>query len=489
MKRNPLQKLLLVFVLIAGFVSCRKDDFDEPPLGGEDPAMVANMTIDSLKKMYQDTIIFDNAIIKIQNDWIISAVVIADDKSGNLYKSIIVDDGTAGISIRIDQSDYNTDYPVGRRIFIKLKNLAMGDYSNMIQLGSYVDATSQPASVEPIPSSLIRSYFFPGKWGIPVVPHNVSIAELNANNNKWQNRLIRLDGVEFEPADTAQTWADAVNLFSEDRMLVNCDGDKIIVRTSGYSNFASLNTPTGNGSLVAVFTVYNTTEQLVLRDLNDVQMDTARCNGSGGGPVTPINIIDARNLYPGTTTAPSGTGIYGVVISDRANNNLNGRNVYIQDNTGGIVVRFAANHTFNLGDSVEVKIGGRLFNEFNGLLQIDNVPNANATLLGTGTVTPRIATIADILANMNGASDSWESTLVTIVDATITGGATYSGSKQVNDGTGTMTMFTATGATFSGSTIPSGPVTLTAILSEYSFFTPPNTGEQLLLRNLSDVQP
>ncbi|MFN0187223.1 MAG: DUF5689 domain-containing protein, partial [Bacteroidia bacterium] len=136
-------KKLLVLALLAmisiNFVSCRKDDFDEPPLNGADPNLNVNMTIDSLKKIYRDSIIVFNKVVTINNDWIISGVVTADDKSGNFYKTMVIEDATAGIAIRLDQTEFHTKYPVGRRVFIKLKGMVMGDYGNLIQLGGYVD--------------------------------------------------------------------------------------------------------------------------------------------------------------------------------------------------------------------------------------------------------------------------------------------------------------------------------------------------------------
>jgi hypothetical protein len=75
----------------------------------------------------------------------------------------------------------------------------------------------------------------------------------------------------------------------------------------------------------------------------------------------------------------------------------------------------------NLGDEVEIAISDVELSEFNKLLQVNNVPLPNATKKSSGnTLTPRTATIAEIIANFN----AWESTLVKIANVTITGGAT-----------------------------------------------------------------
>jgi hypothetical protein len=165
-------KLLLLLMTLAFTLvtSCRKDDFDEPPMNGEDPNLNVNITIDSLKKYYQGN------ILKIDSNWIIAGVVTADDKSGNFYKTIVLEDNTAGISIRLDLSNYNVDYPIGRRVFVKLKGLYMGDYGDLIQLGGWVDSTGTTPSVEPIPMSLVSDYLIGGSYNLNPQPASVNIS-------------------------------------------------------------------------------------------------------------------------------------------------------------------------------------------------------------------------------------------------------------------------------------------------------------------------
>jgi len=62
----------------------------------------------------------------------------------------------------------------------------------------------------------------------------------------------------------------------------------VMVRSSGYATFAADPIPDLNGTLTAVFTVYNGTSQLLIRDNYDVDMTAARCGGTpppppGGG--------------------------------------------------------------------------------------------------------------------------------------------------------------------------------------------------------------
>lgn len=456
-----------VLILVLGFSSCVKDDFDAPPADGEDPDITANTTISQLKQL------FSGSPVEITDSLVIQGVVISSDKAGNFYKTLVIQDATAGISIRLDQADLYADYPIGRRIFVKCKNLWLGDYGNLVQLGGALDNSDpQNPGVLPIPSAIIGTYLLKGKYNIAVTPITLTIDQLD---NLYQNMLIRLNNTEFATAELGKTYADAVDQSSENRNVTDCNGNSVILRNSGFAQFAGDTLPEGNGTLTAIFTVFGNTFQLVINDVTDVQFDSARCTSGGGGD----GILGIRNLYTGSdVTIGSGKTITGIVISDRVNGNFDSRNLVIQDSTGGIVVRFTAAHNFNLGDEVEVDVSGETLTEFNGLIEVDGVPNANATKTGTGSITPRGATISQITSNSN----IWESTLVKVYDVTLTGGSgKYSGTITMTDASGTLDMYTRTGATFANTNYPTGSVSVTGVLGDFN-------GEQLSIRSTADVQ-
>ncbi|MFM7768717.1 MAG: DUF5689 domain-containing protein [Bacteroidota bacterium] len=471
--------------------SCRKDDFDNPPAGGADPDLTVNQTIADLKAGYQF-----GQFKTITEDWIIAGVVTADDRSGNFYKTIIIQDATAAIAIRIDLSDYYTKYPIGRRVFVKLKGLVLGDYNDLIQLGGFID-NSNPAfpSVEPIPLAMINDYLFPGQYNLTVDPEVVTINQLVTNTFDYQNKLIKLYSVEFDPADTSLTYADVANQASANRALNDCSGGTIDLRSSNYATFAGDTLPNGKGTLTGIFSVYGNFAQMYIRDTYDVQLDSTRCNGGGGGggPATPVSISYVRGLYTGSTISSlPALKIKGVVISDKSTGNFVSKNITIQDSTGGIVVRFTADHAFNLGDQVEIVVSGTELSVFTGVLQVNLVPLANASLLATGVaVTPRIATVADINANFN----LWESTLVKVLNSNITSTTGAYGASAapypdvfVDDGTGSIELYTRGAATFSSSSVPAGTVSVTAIVVPYVSNSNPTLIKELMIRNLSDIQ-
>ncbi len=262
----------VVLVLSAVTFSACKKSFDNPP-GPADPAIVANTTIRDLKALHTTPGAYD----VITSDIIISGIVVADDRSGNLYKQLYIQDATGGIQVLLDAvSLYNT-YPVGRRVFIKCKGLCVSDYNGLMALGVKATVAGLP-SQEGIPSGVINNYLIGGSINNPVVPKVVSQSVLGTNmQDPYLGTLIQLDGYEF--SDVNATYSDTSAYKSTVNLdIKNCSGQTIIIRTSAYANFAGKKVPAGNGSVVAIYTTFGTTRQLLLREDEDVNFTGGRCN-------------------------------------------------------------------------------------------------------------------------------------------------------------------------------------------------------------------
>ncbi len=456
--------IIAAIAIMFALSSCVKDRFDTPPTGGVDPDLTVNFSIDSVKARFTG-----GTYYQFTDDKIISAIVVGDDKSGNLYKNLAIEDSTGGISLLIDGSYLYTNMPIGRRVFIKLKGLYVTQYKGLYQIAGYINADG---SIGGVPSAILNKSVIPGKWGLTVMPKVVSISQLN---DSYQSELIELDGVEFASADADKIFADSYNKYSLSRILKDCHGGSVEVYTSGYADFAGAHTPSGNGKMLCIYSVYNGAGQLIIRDLSDLSMDSTRC---GGTVVTGNGIAGVASSYQGSDVVlPSGKTITGIVISDKDFGNIDPKNMVIQDSTGGIVVRFTATHSFALGDKVTVDVSGLTLTSYNGLLEILNTPASAATANGTGTITPRVATISQINAN----SLAWQSTLLTVQSATLSGTGTYSGSQTLTDATGNVTLYTRSAASFSGASLPTGSHTVTGFLGNFN-------APQFQIRNTTDVQ-
>jgi len=457
---------ILILLTMLVFPACVDLEFDEPPVANL-PDLQGNTTIAELTAKHT----IGEAASKIEEDIIIGGIVVGDDETGNFYKQIAIQDETGGIIVRMNATGLFNEYPIGREVFVKCNGLYIGDYNGLVQLNGSAE--------DPIEEALISEIVVGGARDQMVEPAIINISDLS-NESFLRSKvatLVQLDEVEFISADANATYADAANNYSLNRTLQDCDDNNLIIRTSGYCDFAAELTPGGNGTIVAVMTVYNSTPQLIVRDPADLDMEGPRCD-SGTGTEELMTLAEVRDLFAGgADEGPENKKVKGVVISDKDNENINYQNMVIQDASAGILIRFEAGHSFSLGTEVEVIISGQELSEYEGLLQVTGVPIGLATSMGAASQpTPREATINEVIQNL----EAWESTLVKVSDATISGAATYNGTVTVSDASGSIPMFTWSQATFSSQTLPVGEVSLVAIVSDYN-------GPQINIRNLDDV--
>lgn len=465
-------KILITSLSLITILSCNKK-FDEPP-AYVPPNLTVDLTIADLKAMH--TI---GNIEQITVDKIISGIVIADDRSGEFYKTIVIQDSTGGINIKLDGYDLYTKYPVGRQVFIKVKNLYLGDYNKLMEIGGGIDNSGTKPQVAAIASSLFDGYIVKGTLNNVITPKVVKVADLN---DRYQNTLIQLDNFEFSVPDTSKTFADtSLNSSAVNYTIKSCDGENIILRNSSYADFAGYNVPNGNGSIIAVYTIYGSTKQLNIRDTSDVKFQNSRCGGGGNGSV--ISIADVRNFYKGSDITLGNYLVTGIVISDAASKNVSSGSIVLQDNNRGISLYFdgSANvSNFHTGDSIVVDVTGGTLTTFNGSLEIklssSSLPSIAA---GTGKmITPQQLTIQQLNTNL----PEIEYTLVTIKDATASGGNTYAGNKTLNDATGNITLYTSSSATFASDALPTDARTWTGYCNMF------NSTKEFSIRNTSDVK-
>ena len=292
-------KLSILFIfsaIILTINSCKKT-FDAPP-APSDPNLTVTNTIKELKAMHTVA----GSLDMINSDMIIAGTVIANDKSGNLYKTIYIQDATGSIQLSLDASGLFNSYPVGRKVYVKCKGLCVSDYNNMIQLGVKATVSGVP-SFQAIASNLIGQYVVGGSVNNAVPIKTVTLADLKTNmQDSLLGTLIRLENFEF--SDTSKTFADTSSYKNDANLDIrNCDGGSIIIRTSGYANFAGVKAPGGNGSVVALYTVFRTTRQLILRDTSDLQLKGSRCNlfeenfqGYTSSGTSPLNVPGWLNI-------------------------------------------------------------------------------------------------------------------------------------------------------------------------------------------------
>lgn len=320
MNRKNIWISLAVMVLITSLsvTSCKKK-YTDPPVTGA-PDIVANITIKDVKARYTS-----GAPVAITDDAVIEGIVSCDDKSGNYYQQIAIQDATGGVLLRLAGSNHYNNYPVGRKLFVKLKGLYLGQYSGTLQFGGGIDqAYMNQGGVTLLASNLQDQHIIKGPLNQPLVPQVVTVSQLSTNiQDKYVSTLIKLADFEFAPSELGKNYAD--DAASGNRIIQACTSpstNRITLRTSNYCNFATLPVAQGNGEIIGVYSFFGSTKQFTIRDTTDVRFYNPRCptaagNGSINLGTTSPFIINFDNLG-NTTNIGVGSLPSGVYLKESA---------------------------------------------------------------------------------------------------------------------------------------------------------------------------
>lgn len=276
-RQNLLSALVAMVAIPLLMVSCKKRFEDPPPIGA--PDIVANTSIRDLKARLTAT----GTTVAITDDVVIEGVVSCDDRSGNFYQQIAIQDSTGGILLRLAGNNLFNNYPVGRQVFVKCQGLHLGEYGRMVQLGGGVETGG--GGVTLLAVNLQDKHLVKGALNQPLVPKTVTVAQLGTSlQDPYVNTLVRLEGFEFAANELSKNYADDDQ--SGNRIIQGCTNpttNRLTLRTSNYANFATIRVPQGNGEIIGVYSIFNSTKQWTIRDTTDVRFYGPRCPTAGGG--------------------------------------------------------------------------------------------------------------------------------------------------------------------------------------------------------------
>ena len=145
-------------------------------------------TIAELKQMY------NGKPVKISKSCVIKGQVTTSDQVGNLYKSLYIQDETAGIEVKIGKNGLYNEYKLGQWIYVDCTDLTIGDYNGMINLG-YDDPTNKYETSYMEHAYIIDSHVFKGEYDEPVKPVVVKEADLLKDVN--MGRLVTIENLKY----------------------------------------------------------------------------------------------------------------------------------------------------------------------------------------------------------------------------------------------------------------------------------------------------
>ncbi|MEX1003225.1 MAG: DUF5689 domain-containing protein [Crocinitomicaceae bacterium] len=246
-----MRRIAYLLIVIVFAAACEKE-LDSPPENVLNDSGI--ITIDSLRNWQKS--VSPNSIT-ITDSLNVYGIVSMDESEGNIYKNLYVQDQGVGINVRLTAG---SDFAVGDSIRIFLKDVVLSEYSGVIQLGP----------VDP-KINIVRQ-----STDNAVTPIVKKISEITVDD---EGQLVELRNIQFSFQELGLTYADAMNQSSENRTLEDCEGDNILVRTSGFADFADEIIAGGSGSFVGIVSRFNQELQLYIRSYEEIDMNGERCAG------------------------------------------------------------------------------------------------------------------------------------------------------------------------------------------------------------------
>ncbi len=308
-------------LLALGFVSLTgcQDDFDAPVVTEPVATLRANTTIAKVKADYwsddRNYIWNDPASgdvvspIPLNEDGehiIIKGRVVSSDASGNIYKSLVIQDETAALAMSINANSMYTTYRIGQEILVDLTDMWIGKYNGLQQLGfpNYTEQYGWEATFMPFEffKQHIQLNGMPEPDAVKVI--QITGADLQSgtpeNLQRLQSQYVRINDCEFEGGGEL-TFTEGSKI-TTNRNLKLADGTTLIVRTSGYSNFWGRTLPAGRGDVTGILSYYGTEWQLLLNSYNDC-MNFGNPTKNPGSAEVPFTVEQAIEVINAGTAA------------------------------------------------------------------------------------------------------------------------------------------------------------------------------------------
>lgn len=274
---KKLRNIALPLLASLALFACEKD-YDAPLLTEpEYTGPEANITIKDLRA--QTAAATDKAPVVITQDQVLKAVVTANDESGNIFKKIYLEDATGAIEMEVDQGSVYNYYPVGQTVYIDLNGLSISVYGDEQQLGHPEGYLFRTPWVE-FEKHVIRDGWPNPENAKPLELDDISV--INADPEAYKFKLVTLKGVTFQNGGTAIFAPEDSK--GQEEAITDAHGNTLVVRTSGYANFAANKLPKGKGNLTGILGRFRGSWQFTIRTAEDIKdfVEVPEEGGQGG---------------------------------------------------------------------------------------------------------------------------------------------------------------------------------------------------------------
>ncbi len=190
--------------------------------------------------------LYNGENVTITEDWTICGTVISNyrhAKSGGLnnatsQKTMVIQDETAGITLYLAEN--NTDFALGDKVEVKVKDLTLQRYQN----GSL--------QIDAVPMDRVTKL----TSGQQVEAKTISASELVTG--EYESQYVAVTDVQVSDADRGKTFVEYGPADSSHRSInfIARTGERFVLFSSAYSTFGKETVPEGSGTLKGIAAVY-----------------------------------------------------------------------------------------------------------------------------------------------------------------------------------------------------------------------------------------
>ena len=267
-----------LFLCLTVFLSSCEKKWKEPEFQIPKAPFIKNKTdirpISNIKNMHTIGNPPDSIIPPRDRDIFIQGYVVSSDEGGNFFKSLVIQDKTGGIEIRLDKTGLYTEYPVGQKVFVDCRGLLIGDYAGYPQLGVLYEGGVGRLHQLLIPKHIYKDslpdikkmYKFLEKGYEEERPVKITNAtEMAANVGK----LVMIPDCRFDAASIGAPLA--YNDIDYTSHTVRFGDTQIVLRTSSYAKFRNnVKCEDKPFTLFGVISIFGSTYQFTVRTADDV---------------------------------------------------------------------------------------------------------------------------------------------------------------------------------------------------------------------------
>ena len=324
MKKINLNKIAVLLVSLVVLTGCVEDDnFDVPStIEGISEYPNTDAEFNTLSGVLgafgsngNEAYTYEAASETVSEKYTVGYVV-SSDEGGNFYKQLVIQDApenpTAAIVVQVDKNPLFTQYEFGRKVYVKLNGLTVGESNGVLQLGRL-----NGDQIDEIASTLVPNHIIRTSEVATIVPKEVSISQFS---DALESQYIRLNDMQFNSnlvVGNTTTFASETNdSFDGERLLESCaTGSSVILSTSTFSDFKGLPLPANRGSIDGVltrdyfddfYTIYINTPEAINFD-NDLRCDPLFEDDFSAGNLdkwTPYNVTGTQEWYYNTFGNP-----------------------------------------------------------------------------------------------------------------------------------------------------------------------------------------